>query len=79
MFWVLHTMTAGYEQEQKKLIPSAAEAEQTLSSTEQENVDLRTFLATIRQCTDIQELAPDFVNRLISKIEVFGQLQRREW
>ncbi len=42
-----------------------------LSTVEQENIDLRSFLATIRQCTDIQELTPAFVNQLISKIEIF--------
>lgn len=64
-------MTASYEKEQKELMESVAEAEQTLSSAEQENIDLRTFLSVIRQCTDIQELTPALVNRLISKIEVF--------
>ena len=64
-------MTAAYEKEQKELIASVAEAEQTLSGAEQENVDLRNFLSVIRQCTDIQELPPEIVNRLIAKIEVF--------
>ena len=64
-------MTATYESEQKELMESVAESEQTLSSAEQENVDLRTFLSVIRQCTDIQELTPALVNHLISKIEIF--------
>ena len=64
-------MTAAYEKEQKELITSVAEAEQTLSGAEQENVDLRNFLSVIRQCTDIQKLTPALVNRLIAKIEVF--------
>ena len=64
-------MTTTYEKEQKELMESAAEAEQTLAGAEQENVDLRTFLSAIRKCTDIQELTPALVNRLISKIEVF--------
>ena len=64
-------MTAAYEKEQKELIATVAEAEQTLSGAEQENVDLRNFLSVIRQCTDIQELTPELVNRLIAKIEVF--------
>ncbi len=61
-------MTAAYEKEQKELIASAAEAEQKLSGAEQENVDLRNFLSVIRQCTDIQELTPELVNRLIAEI-----------
>ena len=49
-----------------------AEAKETLSGAEQENVDLRNFLSVIRQCTDIQELTPELVNRLIAKIEIFN-------
>ena len=33
-------------------------------------VDLRIFLETIRECTDIKELNPEIVNRLIKRIEV---------
>ena len=33
-------------------------------------VDLRAFLETIRQCTEITELTPAIVNRLIQRIEV---------
>ncbi|MBR2293138.1 MAG: DUF4368 domain-containing protein [Clostridia bacterium] len=33
-------------------------------------VDLRVFLETIRKCTDIKELTPEIVNRLIRRIEV---------
>ena len=48
-----------------------ARGEQTRLNAEQEHVDLRNFPATIRQCTDIKELTPALVNRLISKIEVY--------
>ena len=65
-------MTAAYEKEQKELITSVAEAKETISGAEQENVDLRNFLSVIRQCTDIQELTPELVNRLIAKIEIFN-------
>ena len=37
---------------------------------EQDKVDLRIFLETIRECTDIKELTPEIVNRLIKRIEV---------
>ena len=47
------------------------EAERTLENAEQENIDLKSFLSVIRQCTDLQELTPALVNRLISKIEIF--------
>ena len=65
-------MTANYEQEQRELMQSVAELEQRLASAEQDNVDLRAFLSIIRKCTDLQELTPELVNRLITKIEVFA-------
>ena len=65
-------MTANYEQEQRKLMQSVAELEHRLASAEQDNVDLRAFLSIIRKCTDLQELTPELVNRLITKIEVFA-------
>ena len=46
--------------------------EHRLASTEQDNVDLRAFLSIIRKCTDLRELTPALVNRLITKIEVFA-------
>ena len=33
-------------------------------------MDLRIFLETIRKCTDIDELTPEIINRLIRRIEV---------
>ena len=65
-------MTANYEQEQRELRQSVAELEHRLASAEQDNVDLRAFLSIIRKCTDLQELTPELVNRLITKIEVFA-------
>ena len=65
-------MTANYEQEQRELMQSLAELEHRLASAEQDNVDLRAFLSIIRKCTDLRELTPELVNRLITKIEVFA-------
>jgi hypothetical protein len=65
-------MTANYEQEQRELMQSVAELEHRLASAEQDNVDLRAFLSIIRKCTDLRELTPELVNRLITKIEVFA-------
>ena len=56
--------------EQKELIAFTAKAEETLKAAEQDKVDLRVFLETIRKCTDIKELTPEIVNRLIRRIEV---------
>ena len=63
-------MTANYEQEQRELMQSVAELEHRLANAEQDNIDLRAFLSIIRKCTDLQELTPELVNRLITKIEV---------
>lgn len=65
-------MTANYEQEQRELMQSVAELEHRLANAEQDNIDLRAFLSIIRKCTDLQELTPELVNRLITKIEVFA-------
>ena len=65
-------MTANYEQEQRELMQSVAELEHRLASAEQDNVNLRAFLSIIRKCTDLRELTPELVNRLITKIEVFA-------
>ena len=63
-------MMGKYEAEQKALIEAVAKAEHSLKVFEQDKVDLRIFLETIRKCTDIEELTPEIVNRLIRRIEV---------
>ena len=63
-------MMASYEAEQNQLVTETAKAEESLKTMEQDKVDLRAFLETIRQCTDIKELTPAIVNSLIRRIEV---------
>ena len=63
-------MMGKYEAEQKTLVEAVAKAEHALKLFEQDKVDLRVFLETIRKCTDINELTPEIVNRLIKRIEV---------
>ena len=63
-------MMASYEAEQNQLVAETAKTEESLKTMEQDKVDLRAFLETIRQCTDIKELTPAIVNRLIRRIEV---------
>lgn len=63
-------MMGKYEAEQKALIEAVARAEHSLKVFEQNKVDLRIFLETIRKCTDIKELTPEIVNRLIRRIQV---------
>lgn len=63
-------MLRKYEQEQKSLTAEVAESQQTLQNAEQQAVDLRLVLRTLREMTDIKELTPTIVNSLIERIEV---------
>lgn len=63
-------MLQNYEKEQKKLTQEVADNQQTLQTAEQQVVDLRLVLRTLREMTDIQELTPILVNSLIERIEV---------
>lgn len=63
-------MLQNYEKEQKKLTQEVADNQQTLQNAEQQVVDLRLVLRTLREMTDIQELTPTLVNSLIERIEV---------
>lgn len=60
-------MMGKYETRQNTLVEETKKLERAL---EQDKVDLRVFLETIRKCTDIKELTPALVNRLIHRIEV---------
>ena len=63
-------MMGKYETQQKTLVEETKKLERALGQAEQDKVDLRVFLETIRKCTDIEELTPALVNRLIQRIEV---------
>jgi len=63
-------MLQNYEAEQKKLTQEVADNQQALQNAEQQVVDLRLVLRTLREMTDIQELTPTLVNSLIERIEV---------
>lgn len=63
-------MSAGYEAEQKELLAAVESDEQTVRDMEQEKIDLKLFLETMRECTDLKELTPALVNKLIRRIEV---------
>ena len=49
---------------------AVSQAEKDIEEAEQENLDLKVFLQTIRQCTDLKELTPTIVNTLIKRIDV---------
>ena len=63
-------MLQSYEKEQKTLVQEVSVSQQTLQNAEQQAVDLRLVLRTLREMTDIQELTPTLVNSLIERIEV---------
>ncbi len=63
-------MLQNYEKEQKRLTQEVSDNQQTLQNAEQQVVDLRLVLCTLREMTNIQELTPTLVNSLIERIEV---------
>ena len=68
-------MSANYESEQKELLAAVESDEQTVKKAEQEKVDLKVFLDTIRKCTDLKELTPTIVNTLIKRIDVHNSVK----
>lgn len=68
-------MSKNFEGEQKELKESLIEIEQSIIDAETEKVDLKRFLETIRQCTDLKELTPSIVNTLIKRIEVHNSIK----
>ena len=67
-------MSANFEAEQKELRESLSNLEQSIIDTETEKVDIKRFLETIRECTDLKELTPAIVNTLIKRIEVHNSI-----
>ena len=63
-------MVLSYEKEQKELITEVAESQRILEKAEQQVVDLRLLLRTLREMTDVKELTPTLVNSLIERIQV---------
>ena len=49
---------------------AVANGEQVLQSSEQKSADTRLLIRTFREMTDIKELTPIIVNKLIERIEV---------
>ncbi len=63
-------MMKNYEREQKELTMAVANGEQVLQSSEQKSADTRLLIRTFREMTDIKDLTPIIVNKLIERIEV---------
>jgi len=62
--------SAIYEKEQNELATFIEKAETEILIAEQEKVDLKIFLNTIRKCTELKKLTPEIVNTLIKRIDV---------
>jgi len=67
-------MSNNFETEQKQLREALTEIEQSIVVAETEKVDMKRFLETIRECTDLKELTPAIVNTLIKRIEVHNSI-----
>lgn len=67
-------MSANFESEQKELRESLVKLEQSIVEAETEKVDMKRFLETIRECTEVKELTPSLVNTLIKRIEVHNSI-----
>ena len=67
-------MSTNFEAEQKELRETLTEIEQSIVTAETEKVDMKRFLETIRECTDLKELTPAVVNTLIKRIEVHNSV-----
>lgn len=65
-------MSAGYEVEQKRLSQTIAESETRLKEIEQNSVDLKLPLTTLREATDITNLNQTLVSKLIQRIRIHG-------
>lgn len=63
-------MVKNYAQEQRELIAEVQESKVVLQKAEQQVVDLRLLLRTLRDLTEVKELTPTLVNSLIERIEV---------
>ena len=70
-------MAAEYESEQKELLDKVREEEKQLSEMEQKSVDMRLLLQGLREFTDMRELTPTIVNKLIRRIEVHNPEKTR--
>ena len=67
-------MSNNFETEQKQLREALTEIEKSIVVAETEKVDMKRFLETIRECTDLKELTPTIVNTLIKRIEVHNSI-----
>lgn len=63
-------MASEYEAEQKELIALVENSEKELAKTNQATVDMKMLSQGLREFTDMKELTPTVVNKLIQRIEI---------
>ena len=62
-----------YESEQKELTLTVTEGRRKLDFAEEQSVDVRLLIKTLREMTDVKDLTPTLVNSLIRRIEVHSK------
>ena len=63
-------MSAGYEDEQKKLRATAAELADFIETAVQKSADVNAFIQVVQKYENITELTPEIMHELIEKIVV---------
>ena len=63
-------MSAGYEDEQKKLKATAAELTTYIETSEQKSSDVNAFIQAVQKYEHITELTPEIMHELIEKIVI---------
>ncbi len=63
-------MASEYDIEQKQLMELVAESEIELDKAKQIQVDMKMLSQGLREFTDMNELTPTIVNKLIQRIEI---------
>ena len=70
-------MAKEYEKEQKQLIETVAQSEKELEKANQTAVDMKVLLRELRKFTEMKELTPTIVNKLIQRIEIHEKDKKR--
>ncbi len=65
-------MSAGYEDEQKKLRATVAELNAFIESAEKKSADVTAFIKVVQKYERITELTPEIMHELIEKIVVYA-------
>ena len=65
-------MSAGYDDEQKKLKASVTELNAFIETAEQKTADVNSFIKVVRKYEHITELTPTIVHELIEKIVIYA-------